>query len=839
MWAMRRSTFDTKTFLLGLGLMAFLVVVLSIVDMFRPRPFDGIVLDPDSPEQLRVERVVPGSGAELAGIRAGDRVLGIANNAVSNRRHAFRMLEQLQGNHSVRYLIETDRTVREVEVELGKHRVGGPSYFFACVLGFAFFFVGLFVLLRQPRLRASQVFFVVCTLFLLFLVCRLRPASYSQVDTFVLHTGTAALLLLPASFLHFFLIFPRPVLTLTNLSPAQQNHLWQRLLITIYMLPPVVLALSLMVSRWHQQRLPLISGSPIANWWVLALYMVLGLGVLAHSAYRLTDPREQRGAGLVFAGALFGLVPFLLLVVAFPSLLHTDRFLYLGIAPLALVPLTFAYAIVRFQLLDIRVILRKGLLYTLTTAVVTSFYALGIAFFNNFFSGTRLSSSRLFPLFFALAIVLLFEPLRRRIQGPIDRFFVADRSRLQRAMVRLGEALTGELDPQRVVRELVEQLPQQLDLHFAALYLNRNSRLERIAGPPELPIRLPVIPELERFLDHRQHKLTPLYRLEPLAASSPDVSYLIHLLSASGVEVLGKLASPRRHLGLVLLSGRRGQMALESSDLELLGGLLSQAAIALETGLLLQERTRQAELERELQIASSIQTSLLPGSISLAPRWQAAAVCRPAQDVGGDFFTQLPGPHEGTSAIVYGDVAGKSVSGALMMMAAHEVLHALAMTNPQPEPLLDLANRRLYQLRRRNFVALGYLTVNRAGTALRYALAGQPQPLLRRRTGEVQELDLPPHRLPLGALNADGYTTLKVPVAVGDLVLAYSDGVVDTCAPSGEFFGLERLCNVLAECPSEPSAAIRQILAALDDFAGGHPPYDDLTLVAIRRYAER
>ena len=81
----------------------------------------------------------------------------------------------------------------------------------ACLLGFTFFLVGSFVVVRQPRLPAARVFATMCSLFMLFLVCRLRPASYSWVDTLVLTTGTVALLFLPAAFLHFFLIFPRPI----------------------------------------------------------------------------------------------------------------------------------------------------------------------------------------------------------------------------------------------------------------------------------------------------------------------------------------------------------------------------------------------------------------------------------------------------------------------------------------------------------------------------------------------------------------------------------------------------------------------------------------------------
>ncbi|HQT27002.1 MAG TPA: hypothetical protein PLK99_10475, partial [Burkholderiales bacterium] len=77
---------------------------------------------------------------------------------------------------------------------------------------FLFFFIGLYVLLQrpdEPQGGPSRVFFTLCTLFLLFLVCRLRPASYSWIDGVVLTTGTLSLLVLPAAFLHFFLVFPR------------------------------------------------------------------------------------------------------------------------------------------------------------------------------------------------------------------------------------------------------------------------------------------------------------------------------------------------------------------------------------------------------------------------------------------------------------------------------------------------------------------------------------------------------------------------------------------------------------------------------------------------------
>jgi serine phosphatase RsbU (regulator of sigma subunit) len=830
----------STSILVTLGVVAFLLAALSVVDMLLPKPYDGVILEADAPGRLIVETVLEHSGADRAGIRPGEQIVGIDRNILRSTTHAAEILNQHEIGETVPYFLRSPQGLREVEVQIEPRRIGSLSYFFSCLLGAIFFFVGLFVLSRQPSARAAQVFFILSVLLLLFLVCRLRPASYSWVDSLVLNTGTVALLFMPASFLHFFLIFPKPVRLrpeLGGLQYQQRRTRWLAALTSIYLIPPLVLAASIGLSRLNDTPLSLISGAPTANWWLMALFMLLGLTALALNAQRLTRFRERRAAALVFFGALFGLLPFLVTVVFFPEILPTEKFLIFGLAPLTLVPVTFAYAIVKFQLLKIE--LRKSILYTTTTAVVTVLYAVVIALFNAFTRGIPLADSPFFPLLFALAIVVLFEPFRKRIQVLVDRFYYAERAQLQEAIQRMSEAFTDRVDLQAVVTELVDNLPQLLGLHFAALYLYREDRLEQVAGPASLPPELPRLPELQKELA-MQRGLMRLVFLAPLGNESEEVGDLIGQLDSAGVRVLGNLATPRRQIGLVMLSGKIGQIRLDKAELDLLDSLLHQAAIVLETSLLLDERTQQAELERELEIAASVQQQLLPASISLGPGWEIAAVCKPARHVGGDFFTELPANHNGGQAVVYGDVAGKSVSGALMMMAAHEVLHSLALTHRDPEQLLTLANQRLYSLSRgrKSFVALAYLAATPEGDGLHYLLAGQPQPLLRSADGEVSELRLPENRLPLGALTPSAYRVSHAPMQAGDIVLGYSDGVVEAQSPSGELFGQERLEAVVASEPRGPQQLVDEISRALDQFSQGTEPYDDVTLVAIRRDPE-
>ncbi|MGA7616645.1 MAG: hypothetical protein WBX15_15840, partial [Thermoanaerobaculia bacterium] len=533
---------------LAFGLTAFLLAALSIVDMYLPRPYDGVILDPGTDGRVRVQQVVPGSGAARAGLHSGDVVVGIARTILRSSGHAASLLNQHEIGERVPYLIRTGADqLKEVSVELGRRRVGDTAYLYACILGFSFFFIGLFVLLNQPQLASSRLFFILCALFLLFLVCRMRPASYSWVDVFVLTTGTAALLFLPPAFLHFFLIFPHPIWSgrSGHMQWLGNPKLRNAFLAVVYAIPLVVFWAAAFGAAHYGMRFASISGTPSPNWWVLASAILLGLIALGVNSRRLTNPREKRGALIVLVGSLLGLVPFVVLSVAFSSFLHTDQFIFYGIVPLILVPLTFTYGIVRFQLLDVKFILRRSLLYTLTTAGVTLFYAVGIATFNGMTRGSELATSPYFPIVFALTIALLFEPVRRLVQIPIDRFFFARRSKLQAAMVEMGEAFTAEADPGAVVSELVNRLPQLLELGYAALYLMRHGELERIAGPASLPSTLPYLAELHDYL-RAQRSLTRVDSLGGVRLDSAAADALIATLERAGAEVLGELSSRRR-----------------------------------------------------------------------------------------------------------------------------------------------------------------------------------------------------------------------------------------------------------------------------------------------------
>ncbi|MGZ6972094.1 MAG: PDZ domain-containing protein, partial [Thermoanaerobaculia bacterium] len=445
--------------------------------------------DPYSVGGIVVRDLVPGGAAEKAGLRAGDTVLGIGHHMLNKAAEAPPELRRHRAGESVDYLVRRGGEVFEAKLALTPFRLGSATYFYFAFLGLLFFVLGAFVVSRRADDPAVQVFYVLCILFMLFFICRLRPSSYYWIDYVVLVAGTLALFLLPAVFLHFFLLFPAkktfrfaeraageaPVAL--GLLALQRFLNGSPLLFTLlYTLPPVLYVLQMAGTvRGGPRRL--IYGAPTLNWILLADYLILGLLALAHTWWTSEDRAARRPILVLLLGTVAGIVPFVVFAVFFPSLFREDRYLAWGVVPMAIIPLTFAYAIVRFRLFDVEVIVRKSLVYAILTAVVTGLYALCVVAGNALVS--TVSSSTLFsaPSFafgFGLVVVLLFDPLRRRMQSVVDRVFFRDRADFQRALLEMSRSVVSQLERPKLRTLLNSRTAELLRLESLDLLLPRS-----------------------------------------------------------------------------------------------------------------------------------------------------------------------------------------------------------------------------------------------------------------------------------------------------------------------------------------------------------------------------
>jgi sigma-B regulation protein RsbU (phosphoserine phosphatase) len=268
-------------------------------------------------------------------------------------------------------------------------------------------------------------------------------------------------------------------------------------------------------------------------------------------------------------------------------------------------------------------------------------------------------------------------------------------------------------------------------------------------------------------------------------------------------------------------------------------GSAAQTALAQEVARLTtaigREMAQRERMNRELEIAREVQEHLFPQRLPAVVGLDYCGRCRPAREVGGDYYDFLELP-EGRLGIAIGDVSGKGMGAALMMASLEASLRALASVVDDPAELMERVNSLVCQASAENLYAtLFYGQYDPASRRLSYVNAGHNPPVVVRNcAGTYQVLRLEtggpvigflPHRYQRGIFSHE----------TGDLVVLFTDGVSESMNVHYEEWGEERLIEFTKTCHGLPAPeGMRRILAAAEAFAGGASQHDDMTLVVLR-----
>ncbi len=315
-----------------------------------------------------------------------------------------------------------------------------------------------------------------------------------------------------------------------------------------------------------------------------------------------------------------------------------------------------------------------------------------------------------------------------------------------------------------------------------------------------------------------------------------------------GVQIFGTSVVCRSQVRgrLYVFSGRQGfcWSEVHRRHVQLVADL---TGVALENDTLLQTLRRHERLDRELSIGAEIQAQLLPDHCPVIEGVDLAARCRPAFQVGGDYYDFIPTRpqlqgrrrEQGRWALVMGDVMGKGVPASLLMTLLRGMLRAGVLGGHAPDRILhdlnQMAQDDLAQSHR--FVTLFYSDFDPRTRLLRYANAAHNPPLLwRRQLGRVDRLDAP--GLLIGLQSEAEYGAEQIVLEPGDVLLYYTDGVTEAVGFSGERFDEPRLMRALdAACRTAAGAQgiLDQLFTRLDRFVGADRQLDDdASLVVLK-----
>jgi sigma-B regulation protein RsbU (phosphoserine phosphatase) len=246
------------------------------------------------------------------------------------------------------------------------------------------------------------------------------------------------------------------------------------------------------------------------------------------------------------------------------------------------------------------------------------------------------------------------------------------------------------------------------------------------------------------------------------------------------------------------------------------------------------ERTR-----TELSIAAQIQSDMLPSQFPAFPDreqdFDLYASMAPAKEVGGDFydFFLVDDDH---LALTIADVSGKGIPGAMFMAIVKSLLKNSVASNKDmaPSEVIASLNDRICQNNQSGLFVSVWLGILELSTGTLTACnAGHEYPVLSRK-GQPFALMKDKHGLVMAAESGASYSDYQIVLAPGDRLFVYTDGVVEATNKKTELFGIDRMIEALNSDPkARPRELIEEVSAAVDEFVGSAPQFDDMTMLSI------
>ncbi len=410
--------------------------------------------------RLTADRVDPNGPGARSGIKPGDQLISVNGQEVQNtsglERQLYRNGVWSKAAYSLlRHSVLLDSSVILVPAERSLNN-------WLRLIALIYLGIGLYVLLRRWTAPGSTHFYIFCLVS--FIAYSFKyTGKLNDFDWTIYWGNIAAGILQPALFLHFVLTFPEK-------REFVKRHPW--MLSLVYVPGAVLLAIHLGAMRWLQASERLRWNLDRMEMSYGSLFFLAAATVLWYSYRRASTTILRQQLKWVTRGTILAVIPYSLLYVL-PYLMGSlpDAAMKVSALSLALLPLTFGYAIFRYRLMDVDLIFKRGVVYTLAAAIVVGMYfglVAGVA------ELVQMRKPGTGPVGLILAVVvtaLLFDPVRKWIQDRVDQYFYRARYDYRRTLLEFGRELGSETDLDTMLSSLTDRLSHTLAVDRIAIFL--------------------------------------------------------------------------------------------------------------------------------------------------------------------------------------------------------------------------------------------------------------------------------------------------------------------------------------------------------------------------------
>jgi sigma-B regulation protein RsbU (phosphoserine phosphatase) len=829
-------------------------------------------------------------------VREGDEVVELNGRSIKNASEVAAIFHDIQPGASYTALIRRgavafEVTLRSQEISLLAWIVNGTA---SLVIPNIFLLTGLIVFMLKPDDKQALL---LALMFGMFngAILAFEPAYAAESPPMVaimLTVHLVSLFLWPV-FFHFFLIFPEPS-PLVRRIPRLEGYLYVPQLLTI--LP--YFGLSSVLAAFAPEHAPAFRSRAITLISIsIAIAYVAGglLSLLVN--YQQAGRKSRRKMRVVVAGSIAGFLPMFLLIglaILF-NLPGTNPLIqWLGIAALfsfPLFPLSFAYAIVRHQVIPVRLILRRGVRYLLISRGFIIIQAVVVfALLSFLLTGSRLAAidrlgerADIIVTMAATALAIAgLTFLNQQVMPIIDRRFFRESYDAQQVLSELGLEMRKVSTVEQLLERAVAKIQDALHVEDVTIFLRDresgdyvcaiSSRLTAAGVHTSQDRELVLTPDgplVRRMSRFTNPVPVDFDRYSPWAQTVLSSELSMNDLQKQENATLGRIrsalllpvATKDELLGIVSLGPRLGDLPFSRDDRHLLMAVALQMAFAIQNAELVQEIAIEERLRHELAIATTVQQRLFPEHPPQIDSLDLSGVCYPARGVGGDYYDFIE-LEEGKLGIAVADVAGKGISAALLMCSVQASLRSQAPTvNGNLTGLVSSMNHLLHVSTDASaYATFFYAQFEESTRLLTYVNAGHNPPMLVKaganvrahgvgfgasiaRDNVVLEGDSRADDVTLltmggpiiGAFHGSAYEQETVQLERGDLLVAYTDGVTEARNADDQEFGEARLRTIINVSTDVRARELSErIVQSVREWCGDVPPHDDLTLVVMR-----
>ncbi len=789
-----------------------------------------------------------------AGIRDGDQLLAINSISITGRIMAQGILNQFNEGEYAKYTVKKNGEVFTTNVKIKKLFFIQP--FTLGLLGLFWMLIGFVVLIAKPEGTVQKLFYgigaasVLSTTFVLFQSNFLTDIGLSGFVLLIIsYLWALSTCFLPFLIMYFFWIFPRQFKFI--------EKKWVKA--SIFIIPGILFIgiFIIIVLTFVFNRLTFADFIKIA----LSLQLLnAAANIVAYISLiinyrRLETKEEKKPVKIILAAFTLALIASLYTSIVAPAIIDTifnSPEFYTPIILVLIVPLAFGYAIFKYQLMDVSVVVRNTITYGTATISILAIYFLIVYLLGQTISqaiGTEYQGIIAGAAFIIFAII--FQSSKNRFQDFLTEKFYPEQFAYQKVLLSFSNEVSTLIGHDNILDSMKNTYVDGLKLKtFAILLKDRESRKMRMVRNIGLSVEQFELsaPGLNLFIKEKSLISSNIViEQQDFPNVFPENA---QLLTGENIYTIIPMVIKSKAIGLLLFGLKHSGSQFSGKDLELLSASANQSAIAIENARLYESEAEKHTIERDLDLARRIQQGLLPKSI---PETNGLDICGqmiPAQQVGGDYFDLIPisdlsdlsadkaGGKAGKKLyVIVGDVSGKGLSASLYMTKLQTMMRLACKTERAPKDILVEINKSLYESIERNwFVTLTLALFDTEKKIVKFCRAGH-MPILAAKNGTVDVYKTQGIGLGLeyGLIFERTLIEEEIPLKVGEIYAFFSDGITEAMNEKKDLFGEDKLTELLKNQTSRRSSEIMDLVwSEIKSFRGQAPASDDMTMVLVK-----